>query len=110
MAANLAETAKGVLDAAGGIENITNVTHCMTRLRLNVKDDAKVNPEEIKKIKGVIGYVHTGGQHQVIIGQTVDKVYKEFCDLGGFAAKEAVKENLDAPKEKLTPKPSATTS
>lgn len=104
MAANFAETAKGVLDAAGGIENITNVTHCMTRLRLNVKDDAKVNPEEIKKIKGVIGYVHTGGQHQVIIGQTVDKVYKEFCSLGDFAAKEAVKETLDAPKEKLTPK------
>ena len=102
--ANFAETAKGVLEAAGGMENITNATHCMTRLRLNVKDDAKVNPEEIKKVPGVIGYVNKGGQHQIIIGQTVDKVYREFCSLGSFTAKEAVKENLDAPKEKLTPK------
>ena len=104
MATNFAETAQGVLSAVGGVENVSNVTHCMTRLRFNVKDDAKVDVNAVKAVKGVIGYVHSGGQHQVIIGQTVDKVYNEVCTQGGFKAQAAVEDNLDKPKEKLTAK------
>ena len=42
-----------ILEQVGGKENISFVTHCMTRLRMNVKDLGKVNQEKLKKIKGV---------------------------------------------------------
>ncbi|MBD5085380.1 MAG: PTS transporter subunit EIIB, partial [Clostridiales bacterium] len=96
------EIAKNVLEAVGGKDNVTNVTHCMTRLRLTLKDQGIPNDEEVKKIKGVLGVVRSGGQYQVIIGQNVPKVYAEVCSIGGFAVKAAVQENLDGPKEKLT--------
>lgn len=33
--------AKNILDEVGGPENISNMTHCATRLRLILKDDKK---------------------------------------------------------------------
>ncbi len=94
--------AKLILEKVGGPTNVTNVTHCMTRLRFNLKDESKANDEEIKKIEGIIGVVHSGGQYQIIVGQSVPKVYAEICKLGGFAMSEGIEENLDGPKEKLT--------
>ena len=96
--------AEDVLAAVGGKENVTSVVHCMTRLRFTLKDMGVPETDKVKKIKGVIGAQESGGQYQVIIGQNVPKVYAEVCALGGFAQKEAIDENLDAPKEKLTPK------
>ncbi|MBR4551704.1 MAG: PTS transporter subunit EIIC [Oscillospiraceae bacterium] len=102
--ANNREIAESVLKSVGGAENVTNVTHCMTRLRLNLKDESIPKDDEVKAIEGVLGVVRSGGQYQVVIGQNVPKVYAEVCDIGGFTTKKAVEENLDAPKEKLTPK------
>jgi PTS system beta-glucosides-specific IIC component len=94
------EIATNVLKAVGGKSNVTNVTHCMTRLRLNLKDDSVPKDDEVKAIAGVLGVVRSGGQYQVVIGQNVPKVYAEVCKIGGFQTKEAIDENLDAPKEK----------
>lgn len=102
MAANNEQLAKDVLAAVGGKENVTAVAHCMTRLRFNLKDMNVPNQEEVKKIPGVLGVVVSGGQFQVIIGQTVPKVYEVVCKLTGLQSQEAVQENLDKPKEKLT--------
>lgn len=102
MAANNERIAEQVLAAVGGKENVTAVTHCMTRLRFNLKDMGLPDQEEIKKIKGVLGVVVAGGQFQVIIGQNVPKVYAAVCAKGGLQVQEGIKENLDAPKEKLT--------
>lgn len=96
------QIAEQVLAAVGGKENVTSVTHCMTRLRFNLKDMNLPNQEEIKKINGVVGVVISGGQFQVVVGQNVPKVYEEVCRLGGFAAMEQINENIDKPKEKLT--------
>lgn len=104
MAISNEQIAKSVVDAVGGKANITFVTHCMTRLRFTLKDNSLPNQEEVKGLKGVLGVVVSGGQFQVIIGQNVPKVYTEVCRLTGLEAQEAVNENLDAPKEKLTPK------
>ncbi len=98
------QIAQDVLAAVGGKGNVAQATHCMTRLRLNLKDETIPNDEEVKNIKGVLGVVRAGGQYQIIIGQNVPKVYAEVCSLTGLAAQDAIKENLDAPKEKLTPK------
>ena len=42
---------KEILEQVGGRENISFVTHCMTRLRMNVKDQGRIDQEQIKKIK-----------------------------------------------------------
>lgn len=98
------QIAQDVLQAVGGKSNVTHVTHCMTRLRFNLKDESVPQDEEVKKISGVIGVVRAGGQYQIVIGQNVPKVYAEVCAMGGFQAAAPLDENLDKPKTKLTPK------
>lgn len=95
-------TAEDVLKAIGGKENVTIVTHCMTRLRFNLKDESIVNEDEIKKISGVIGVIKAGGQFQIIIGQTVDRVYQCLCEVGGFENNSKIEENIEQEKKKLT--------
>ncbi|MDO4331060.1 MAG: PTS transporter subunit EIIC [Eubacteriales bacterium] len=98
------QIAENVLAAVGGRENVSMVTHCMTRLRFNLKSREGVSADKVKKIDGVLSVVEAGGQFQVVIGTNVAKVYAELCEIGGFAKQETVKENLDAPKQKLTVK------
>lgn len=73
---NFNELAKKVIFNLGTKENIDGVTHCVTRLRFTIKDESKVNQEEIKKIDGVAGLVESGGQTQVVIGTKVEEAYK----------------------------------
>lgn len=96
--------AETVLSAVGGAGNVTSVTHCMTRLRFNLKDESIPRDEEVKKLSGVLGVARSGGQYQVIIGQNVPKVYQEVLSMGSFQSAAPVNENLDKSKEKLTPK------
>ena len=83
-----------VLDAVGGKDNITNIAHCMTRLRINLKDESVPDDDRIKAIKGVLGCQWSGGQYQVIVGQNVPKVYDAIVKLG-VSAGGAIDENLD---------------
>lgn len=97
------ETAKDVLNGVGGEKNISSVTHCMTRLRFNLKDESIPKDDEVQDIKGVIGVNRAGGQYQVIIGQQVPQVYEQLVKLGNFTQTAPIDENLDdQPKEKLT--------
>lgn len=84
-----------ILGKVGGKDNISGAVHCMTRLRLNLKDRSKVNIDEVKGIKGVLGAQFSGEQFQIIIGQHVSEVYPEFCSIVGLGAVAAVDENLD---------------
>ena len=79
-----AATAKEILAKAGGESNIVSVNHCMTRLRLTLKDESLVSDEQIKGIKGVVGVMKKAGQYQIVIGNEVAKCYKEFLKLGNF--------------------------
>ena len=65
MALSNEQIAKTVLEAVGGKNNVTFVTHCMTRLRFNLKDMAIPDQEAMKELKGVLGVVVSGGQFQV---------------------------------------------
>lgn len=97
------QIAADILAAVGGKENVASVTHCMTRLRFNLKDEGLVNDATLKTIPSVISVVHAGGQVQVVIGQTVDKVYDQVCKQGNFEKHETINENLEVKqKEKLT--------
>ena len=91
-----------ILAAVGGKENVSTATHCMTRLRLELKDNSKLNEAALKAVKGVISVVKVGTQTQIVIGQGVDVVYDEFCKIADLQKQAAVDENLDKPKEKLT--------
>ena len=86
-----------VIDLVGGKDNITFFTHCVTRLRLTVKDKSLISVEEIKKIQGVIGCQWVGDQFQIIIGQAVGDVYKLICQKTGLGQEDAV--NADVKKE-----------
>lgn len=68
---------KEIIEKVGGKSNINSVTHCVTRLRFELKDESIVNDEEVKKIDKVLGIVKAGGQYQIVIGNKVKEVYKE---------------------------------
>ncbi|MCF0105547.1 MAG: PTS glucose transporter subunit IIA [Holdemanella sp.] len=74
----------GIVRNIGGKENIASLTHCVTRLRFQLKDDSKANEEVIKNLDGVITVMRTAGQFQVVIGNHVGEVYKEICDTYGI--------------------------
>lgn len=93
--AKYTEFCNQILENVGGKDNVSGAVHCMTRLRLNVKDRSKVNVDAIKGIKGAIGAQFSGDQFQIIIGQHVSDVYPEFCAIAGIGAVEAIDENLD---------------
>ncbi|MFE3980591.1 MULTISPECIES: beta-glucoside-specific PTS transporter subunit IIABC [unclassified Priestia] len=84
------ETAKQVVDKIGGVQNVNQAWHCVTRLRFNLHDKNKVQVEEIKQIKGVMGAQFSGDQFQVIIGNRVAEVFEEVEPLvgSGSAAEE----------------------
>lgn len=86
---NYENLAKQILKNVGGQENVSNLTHCATRLRFNLKDVSKANTEVIKKTKGVMGVVDKGAQYQVIIGSDVANVYKEILKLGDFKSSDS---------------------
>lgn len=97
--------ASEVVAAVGGSGNINSALHCMTRLRLAIKDRGLVDERAVNAIKGVLGSQWSGGQYQVIIGQSVPKVHAEIV-AQGVSSGGMVDENLDQglSQERLTPK------
>ncbi len=76
---NYNEIAKQVLVSIGGKENVTNAAHCVTRLRLILKDTTMYDKEYLEEIQGVKGVFFNSGQLQIIFGSgVVEKVYAEF--------------------------------
>ena len=70
-----------ILEGLGGKANITSVDNCITRLRLEVKDNTIVNEKKIKEA-GVAGVIRPGKTSvQVVIGPKVQFVADEFKKL-----------------------------
>lgn len=89
------ELADRVVDLVGGKDNIEFFTHCVTRLRFNLKDKSLAKTDEIDKIANVIGSKWSGEQLQIIIGQDVDDAYQLICQKHGLKQEESIDENLD---------------
>ncbi len=69
-------------------------SHCATRLRLVLADNAKCDAKAVEDIDGVKGVFSASGQLQIILGTgVVNKVYDEFIAISGLtaASKEEVK-------------------
>lgn len=89
------ELAKAIIENVGGKENIQSLTHCITRLRFQLKDESKANDEVLKKMDGVITISKSAGQYQVVIGNHVSKVYEDACEILGIS----LEKNNDSQQE-----------
>lgn len=99
------EDVKAIVTAIGGKENLEAATHCVTRLRLVLKDESKVDKDALSNNALVKGQFKADHQYQIVIGPgTVDEVYKQFIDETG--AQEASK---DEAKQAAAQKESSTT-
>lgn len=99
---NYDELSEKILIEVGGRENIARAYHCMTRLRLDVKDKGLVNTEALEKLSGIAGCQWNGSQLQIIVGQEVDDLYVNFCKTAGIDAERKIEENLDKEKKKFS--------
>ena len=97
--ANNKEIAQNVLAAVGGASNLKDATHCMTRLRLYLKDDSIPKDDQVKAIPGVLGVVRGGQQYQIIIGTNVPKVYEELCGMAQLTASAPVQDDKSAAED-----------
>ncbi|MFC6464211.1 beta-glucoside-specific PTS transporter subunit IIABC [Marinilactibacillus sp. GCM10026970] len=91
------ELNQNILDNIGGKDNINGLTHCITRLRFKLKDESKANTEVLKNVSGVVTVVQSGGQYQVVIGNHVGEVYKEFVEQAGLQT-DSNDQSEDKPK------------
>lgn len=80
------ELCEKALVAMGGLENISFVTNCATRLRINYISKSKVDEEALKNLPGSAGLVPkpANKQYQIIIGPNVRDAYYEFLDVSGW--------------------------
>ncbi|MEC0252048.1 PTS system trehalose-specific EIIBC component [Bacillus halotolerans] len=95
----LNRSARQIVEAVGGAENIAAATHCVTRLRFALIDESKVDQGVLDQIDVVKGSFSTNGQFQVVIGQgTVNKVYAELVKETGIG--ESTKDDVKKASEK----------
>ncbi len=74
---NYADMVAAIITQLGTQENLTNVNHCATRLRVVVCDPSKVDAAALKKIDGVLGVEVRENQVQVIVGQIIEDLFLE---------------------------------
>ncbi|TWT26045.1 beta-glucoside-specific PTS transporter subunit IIABC [Planomicrobium sp. CPCC 101110] len=84
--------AEDIIRLVGGRENVSNVTHCATRLRFNLKDNKKADKEELEKL-AILKVVESGGQYQVVIGPQVSSVFSEVVKICNFRPDSASTED-----------------
>ena len=100
------EDAAKLLEYVGGKENISAVTHCVTRMRFVLVDPNKANVKKIEALPSAKGTFTQAGQFQVIIGNDVADFYKDFTAVSGIegvskeAAKSVAKDN-QTPLQKI---------
>lgn len=83
MADKIQGIAKGIYANVGGKENVSKVVHCMTRVRMEIKDYSKVDMEGLKAVDGVMGIVEDDTLQVVIGPGTVNKVAQAMVEMAG---------------------------
>lgn len=89
------ELVKTILENVGTRDNVISVTNCMTRLRVNVKDDAGINEAALKAIEGVMGIVHDRPNYvEVVVGPGKCRKCADLClEMGIPASADVSSEN-----------------
>lgn len=97
------KTAEEVLQYIGGKDNIEQAAHCVTRLRIALKDESKIDNDKLQSVSLVKGAFHNAGIFQVVIGPgDVDRVYAELITLAGMK-ESTVADVKDSGNQKLNP-------
>lgn len=71
--------ANAIIKNLGGSSNIASLTHCVTRLRVVLKDESKIQIDALNATEGVAGTIKGYGQYMIIIGIHVADVYDAVC-------------------------------
>lgn len=79
----VARIAREIYENVGGEKNVRKVIHCMTRVRMTIVDNSKVNLVGLKAIDGVMGIVEDETLQVVVGPGTVNKVAKKMVDMVG---------------------------
>lgn len=80
------ELSKKILELVGGKENVISATNCMTRLRIQLKDNTLAQIEQLKNTEGVLGVVEDTTL-QIILGPgKAKKVTDLFVEDAGVKA------------------------
>lgn len=87
--------AREIYAAVGGPSNIEKLIHCMTRVRMTIKDYDKVNMDQLKGIDGVLGVVEEDTLQVVIGPGLVNKVAQVMVDQVGVKLGEVFPNDLD---------------
>lgn len=99
---NYEQLSKQILENVGDSENISFSTHCVTRLRFNVKNRAQVNMDALKDLSEVLGVQWSGEQLQIIIGPQVSEVYRTVCEVGGLQKQDTIDTDPRPKQKKMT--------
>lgn len=87
------QLAERIIAAVGGMDNIDSVMNCMTRVRIKVLDENKVDDQELRHIDGVMGVIHDE-RIQVVVGPgTVNKVANHMAELSGVKLGDQIPHN-----------------
>ena len=82
--------AENIVDAVGGLDNMDNVINCMTRVRIKVIDENKIDYDKLKATEGVIGVVKDD-RVQIVVGPgTVNKVASHISEISGVRLGETI--------------------
>ena len=73
------DLAEIIVRNVGGRDNIIRITHCITRLRFELKDESKANTDVLKSTYGIVTVIKSGSQYQIVIGKNVLSVYDSVC-------------------------------
>ena len=74
---NFKNIATDILNSVGGKDNISDIYHCATRLRIVVNNPDLVDQEKLKKVDGIKGVVIKGQEIQSFIGTKVNEYYSK---------------------------------
>lgn len=85
MAGKYEDVCKEIVNLVGGRDNISNLTHCVTRLRFTLRDESKADTQKLEAVQTVLKVVQAGGQYQVVVGAKVNSYYDTICELYNLA-------------------------
>lgn len=82
-----------IIENVGGDDNISALTHCVTRLRFTLKDESLVNREALVGHNEIMTAQAANGQYQVVVGMQVDDIYQEMLPKLSISGSAPEKEN-----------------
>lgn len=95
--------AQSIYEQIGGMENVNSLTNCMTRVRIDIKEDNQVDEKSLKAVDGVLGLVEEEGNLQVVVGPgTAGKVANIMLEEAGVGDGETFPAHMASTAEQVS--------